>query len=140
MAAEAAGDRLEGSVNRFGHIDLRVADLAVAAPFYDALLPALGFTRRFHGDTWKVWAAEGELPSVPYFAVTEDVSHRANATRIAFWAPSREDVDRVAAIVKEAGALIESGPSARPEYSASYYAVYFNDPAGNRLEVVHRVD
>jgi catechol-2,3-dioxygenase len=33
-------------VNPFGHIDLRVRDLVEAEPFYDALLPALGFTRR----------------------------------------------------------------------------------------------
>ena len=33
-------------MNPFGHMDLRVADLDVAEPFYDALLPALGFTER----------------------------------------------------------------------------------------------
>lgn len=37
-------------------MDLGVADLAAAQPFYDALLPALGFTERHHGETWKVWA------------------------------------------------------------------------------------
>ena len=34
----------------FGHIDLRVSDLTEAQSFYDALLPALGFTDRYHGD------------------------------------------------------------------------------------------
>ena len=31
-------------MNPFGHMDLRVASLAAAEPFYDALLPALGFS------------------------------------------------------------------------------------------------
>jgi hypothetical protein len=36
---------IEG-VNPFGHIDLRVANLEAALTFYDALVPALGFTER----------------------------------------------------------------------------------------------
>jgi hypothetical protein len=48
-------------MNPFGHLDLRVADLAAAEPFYDALLPALGFSERYHGDTWKVWPTPLEV-------------------------------------------------------------------------------
>lgn len=47
-------------------------------PFYEKLLPALGFTRTFHSVNWRVFAAEGELPSVPYFAITEDPEHVPN--------------------------------------------------------------
>ena len=36
-------------MNPFGHIDLRVRDLA-AHDFYETLLPALGFTVRYHGE------------------------------------------------------------------------------------------
>jgi predicted enzyme related to lactoylglutathione lyase len=32
--------------NPFGHVDLRVRDLGAALPFYEALLPELGFTER----------------------------------------------------------------------------------------------
>ena len=33
----------------FGHVDLRVEDIEAALSFYEALLPALGFTERYHG-------------------------------------------------------------------------------------------
>ena len=32
-------------MRRYDHIDLRVHSLAEARPFYEAILPALGFTR-----------------------------------------------------------------------------------------------
>lgn len=125
-------------MNRFDHIDLRVSDMAEALPFYAALLPTLGFVHEYHGETWKVWASAGEPPSVAYFAITEDRGHVPNKTRIAFWAESRDEVDRVAAICREAGARVDSGPRECPEYGPSYYAFFFQDPCGNRLEIVHR--
>ncbi len=125
-------------MNRFGHIDLRVSDVGEALPFYAALLPALGFVREYHGETWKVWASDGEPPSVAYFAITEDRGHVPNKTRIAFWAESRDEVDRVAAIAREAGARVDSGPRECPEYDPSCYAFFFQDPCRNRLEIVHR--
>jgi catechol 2,3-dioxygenase-like lactoylglutathione lyase family enzyme len=127
-------------MNPFGHIDLRVADLAVAATFYGELLPALGFRHTYHSERWLVWAADVEPPGPAYFAVTEDRGHVANQNRIAFHVASPPDVDRVAAVAKEAGARIESGPRPCPEYGASYYAVFFEDPRRNRLEVFYRMD
>lgn len=125
--------------NPFGHIDLRVRDAAKAASFYSKLLPELGFTRTFHGGGWHVFAAEGELPQAAYFAFTEDPGHVPNANRIAFWVPSREEVDRIARVVREAGGLEIEGPEPQP-YSSTYYAVFFSDPSGNRLEVYPRLN
>ena len=114
-----------------GHIDLRVRDLAEAQAFYERLLPALGFTERYHGDEWKVWAAkEPALPWTPYFGITESAGHVANESRIAFAAGSRDDVERAAAIV---GVTPKEMP-----YGPGYYAIFFEDPSGNRLEVYHR--
>jgi len=124
-------------MNPLGHMDLRVASLAAAEPFYDALLPALGFTERYHGAKWKVWATTEPLPGTAYFAVTESEEHAANENRIAFWVASREDVERVAAVAHEAGALDLSGPKEMP-YGPGYYAAFFADPSGNRLEVYVR--
>jgi catechol 2,3-dioxygenase-like lactoylglutathione lyase family enzyme len=124
-------------VNPFGHIDLRVRDLAVAQRFYDALLPALGFTERYHGELWKVWATTEALPSTAYFAVVESADHAANENRIAFWVATPDDVDRLADIARGAGATELSGPKPMP-YRPGYYAVFFADPSGNRLEIYHR--
>ena len=123
----------------FGHIDLRVSDIVLAEAFYDELLPALGFTRRYHhGEAWRVWAkADPPLPATPYFAITESRRHRPNESRIAFWVASREEVERVAAIVSNCGGRDVSGPNEMP-YGPGYYAVFFADPSGNPLEVYLR--
>lgn len=123
--------------NPFGHVDLRVSSLDEALPFYEAFLPELGFTERFHGDTWKVFAADGTLPATAYFGIVEESEHVPNENRIAFWAADADEVDRVAALVREAGARELSGPKSMP-YGLDYYAVYFTDPSGNRFEVYHR--
>ncbi|MET0262441.1 MAG: VOC family protein [Rariglobus sp.] len=118
----------------FDHVDLRVADLAVAAPFYEALLPALGFTRRVEIEGWLQFEAAGE-GATEFFGVTQDAEHVANANRIAFWADSNAHLDELAVLVKRLGAASIEGPAFEAE---GYYAVFFNDPSGNRLEIVHR--
>ena len=124
--------------NPIGHIDLRVRDLKSAISFYDELLPAVGYDRTDHGSEWKIWAA-GDVPlGAPWVAMIEDAEHRANANRIAFWVDSRTAVDSVGRLLREIGATIESGPRQCDEYSDAYYAVFFEDPSGNKLEVVHR--
>jgi predicted enzyme related to lactoylglutathione lyase len=120
----------------FGHVDLRVASMEAAFPFYEALLPALGFTVARHGEIWKGWTTADPLPATSYVAVTEEPGHVANANRIAFKVETAEDVDRVAEVARAAGAEL-SGPKEMP-YGPGYYAVYFDDPSGNRLEVYVR--
>lgn len=126
-------------MNPFGHIDLRVPDLAAALPFYEQLLPALGFTRSFHSADWRVFAAEGDLPGAAYVAITEDATHQPNANLIGLWAADRATVDRRAALVTAAGGTITAGPQAFP-ISPTYYAVYFTDPCGNPYEITYRVN
>jgi catechol 2,3-dioxygenase-like lactoylglutathione lyase family enzyme len=123
--------------NPFGHVDVRVTSMDAALEFYEALLPELGFTQRFHGPVWKAWAAELELPGAAYLAITESPSHRPGESRIAFWTASAAEVDRLASIAVEAGARDVSGPKPMP-YSPGYYAVFFADPSGNLLEIYHR--
>jgi catechol 2,3-dioxygenase-like lactoylglutathione lyase family enzyme len=124
-------------VNPFGHIDLRVSDLDGAFAFYDAFLPALGFTERYHGEAWKVWATTDPPPSTAYFGITEEPAHVANDNRIAFRVGSAAEVDRLAEVARQAGAVDLSGPKPMP-YGPGYYAVYFADPSGNRFEVYVR--
>ena len=72
------------------------------------------------------------------FGVTESAGHTANENRIAFWVEGPADVDRLAAVVESAGGREISGPKRMP-YGPDYYAVFFSDPCGNRLEVYHRL-
>ncbi len=122
---------------RIDHIDLRVKEIAAARRFYTQILPALGYTIDTSGDDWCVFQAPGE-GVVEFFGFTEAREHRPNGNRIAFWAEDRAEVDRLAEVVRRAGAWNLEGPSLWREYSPGYYAVFFEDPSGNKLEICHR--
>jgi catechol 2,3-dioxygenase-like lactoylglutathione lyase family enzyme len=123
---------------RFDHIDLRVRDRAVAQKFYEKILPALGFTREKSDEEWGTFYAETNGVPTEFFGFTEDKKHQPNETRIAFWADSRGEVDEFTKIVREAGGRALEGPQVWPEYSPGYYALFFEDPDGNKLEVCCR--
>jgi predicted enzyme related to lactoylglutathione lyase len=120
---------------RYDHIDLRVPRLADVASFYRQLMPALGFTREIPVEGWLQFeAAGGDITE--FFGITESPGHVANENRIAFWAESAREVDRIADVAKHSGARNIEGPM---PYEPGYYAVFFEDPCGNRLEICHRI-
>lgn len=121
----------------FDHIDLRVRNRGAAQKFYAQILPAIGFRVEKSGKQWGLFEAEGEK-AVDFFGFTEEADHRPNGNRIAFWAESREAVDKVAEVVRKAGGKNLEGPEFCVEYSPGYYAVFFEDPDGNKLEVCYR--
>jgi catechol 2,3-dioxygenase-like lactoylglutathione lyase family enzyme len=121
----------------FDHIDLRVKNREAAQKFYAQILPAIGFRVDKSGKQWGLFEADGEQ-AVDFFGFTEEADHQPNGNRIAFWAESREAVDKVAEVVREAGGKNLEGPELCVEYSPGYYAVFFEDPDGNKLEVCYR--
>ena len=123
----------------FDHIDLRVKDTERAKKFYVPLLAALGFTVNNSNEKWASYDAPrtgSELTE--FFGFTHDPNHKPNGTRIAFWAESREEVDRIAAVARAAGAKNIEGPEPYSADEPNYYAVFFEDLEGNKLEVCHR--
>jgi len=122
---------------RFDHIDLRVEDMVAAKHFYARVLPELGFAIDSSGDEWCIFQAMGGGP-VEFFGFTEKAGHRPNDNRIAFWAESRAEVDRLSEIVRQAGGRNLEGPELCRGYSPGYYAIFFEDPSGNKLEICSR--
>ena len=118
------------------HIDLRVPNLAAVRSFYAALLPALGFMRDGSVEPWFTFEAEDGSRRGEFFGITESPQHVPNETRIAFWAKSTAEVDRLAEVVRRAGGRNIEGPGY--DEGPGYYAVFFEDPCGNRLEICHR--
>jgi catechol 2,3-dioxygenase-like lactoylglutathione lyase family enzyme len=92
------------------------------------------------GGEWRGASTEESFPRKAFFGFTENPAHQPNATCVAFWVDSREEVDRLAEVVRTSGGLAIEGPDLTPEYSEDYYAIFFEDPDGNRLEVVHRTN
>ena len=122
----------------FDHVDFRVADLALVRPFYDRLLDAMGFTQQ-NADAESVgYQRPNETGAEPFLWLIEEPGHNSSDTRIAFAAPTRDDVDRWAQIAREAGAHDFEQPQLVTEYGPYYYASFFEDPEGNKLEICCR--
>jgi predicted enzyme related to lactoylglutathione lyase len=122
----------------FDHIDLRVSSLAEVKGFYTQFFPAIGFPVITENPDWIGFEAKREEPTPEFIGVIDDAAHRPNTTRLAFWAETKEEVDRIAKVVAEAGGKNVEGPMFNPEYAPNYYALFFEDPCGNRLEVCCR--
>jgi len=125
------------STRLFDHIDLRVKNREAAQRFYSQVLPAIGFRVDKSGKRWGLFEAEGGV-AIDFFGFTEEANHQPNGNRIAFWASSREAVNKAAEVVRQAGGRNIEGPELCVDYSPGYYALFFEDPDGNKLEVCHR--
>ena len=121
-------------LRRLDHNDLRVPRLSEATSFYETLLPAVGFNRRVAVEGWLQFEAEGDGVT-EFFGVTESPHFSPNENRIAFWVAGVAQVDALARVAAQAGARHIEGPM---DYEAGYYAVFFEDPFGNRFEICHR--
>ncbi len=121
----------------FSHIDFRVSDAQAVRPFYDALMALFGTeptavrTARY-GYTRRYGSVRAD-----FLNVYEDPQARPTTMRIAFAAPSRAFVDEVARVVRERGARDVEGPAYFEQHHPTFYAVFFEDPLGNRFEVCH---
>ncbi len=132
------------------HIEITVKDMGVAVPFYDKLLPLLGFhpNKKVRAVMTKhdKEVVQYEHPRLG-FAITSPRSGFANETvhrrrpgalhHLAFRADSRHEVDRLCRELEKIGAIIVSPPREYPEYTPpGYYALFFKDPEGIKYEVV----
>jgi catechol 2,3-dioxygenase-like lactoylglutathione lyase family enzyme len=135
------------------HIQITVKDMNVAVPFYDKLLPLLGFDIQS-----KVSAVieEHDFYVVEYthpllaFAITsprkafvDDTINRRKPGalhHLAFKAETRAEVDTLHSELKEIGATIVSKPQLYPEYGPGYYALFFKDLEGIKYEIVCNQD
>jgi catechol 2,3-dioxygenase-like lactoylglutathione lyase family enzyme len=132
------------------HIEITVRDMDTALPFYDRLLPLLGFDLKRRSSAC-IERHDKHVVSYQHprlgFAITscrrglagESINRRRPGAlhHLAFRAPSRAEVDRLHRELQAIGATIVSPPREYPEYTpAGYYALYFKDPEGIKYEIV----
>lgn len=122
----------------FDHVDLRVSDLSKARRLYDALLPAMGYSRISEDAESICYYAQENDRSRPFFGIILDDRHQPNGTRIALRASSRAEVDALAAVAEGAGATAFEPPHPCEDYTPFYYATFFEDVDGNKLEICYR--
>ena len=125
------------------HVDLVVSSIERSLPFYTALLGPLGYhtvseVEGERGET--IWYIGGPGTTVglreAQSGPEEYDRYSVGLHHLALEASSRAEVDERAAWLRTQGAELESEPQ-EYTYIPGYYAVFFFDPDGLKLEVVH---
>jgi catechol 2,3-dioxygenase-like lactoylglutathione lyase family enzyme len=139
------------------HIDMTIRDPERSIPFYAAFFDALGWKRAradlpdFAGASprraaWFIRYADGAFfgievrPANPGSRDTPVDRYAPGLHHMAFHAESPADVDRIHAALVAAGARVLDPPadySDDPHYARGYYAAFYADPDGIKLEVVY---
>ena len=116
-----------------GYVTIGTNDLTKAAAFYDVLLAELGAKRVMVTEKFINW---GNSPNGPLFSVIKPYDGEAatvgNGVMVALAAGNREAVDAVHAKAMELGGSDEGAPGER---FAGFYAGYFRDLDGNKLNI-----
>jgi len=128
------------------HLDLNVSDLERSHEFYQRVLCHIGYRSVDYsvpgepaGFDWLAPTDSGSRFSIGLYRARGNTSHdryRAGVHHVALAAPSREAVDDLYRLLLEIGAQILDPPREYPKYEQGYYAVFFLDPDGIKLEYV----
>jgi len=125
------------TVTTVDHVYVAVGDLARSERFYDTVMRLLGFRK----GTMPI----GGAPHLHYFNQVMQYTIRParggahdpyapGLHHLCFRVATRAEVDAVAEALAMRG-IAASAPCLYPEYAADYYATFFADPDGIRLEV-----
>lgn len=121
------------------HIDITVADFRRAKEFYAQVMPLMGFERlpkEFGAVAWRGASIVAIQPATPEEKDRRHSRYAPGLHHLAFRAPSRAAVDQLHTELVARGVAILDPPADYP-YSVGYYAVFFTDPDGIKLEYVH---
>ena len=113
-----------------GYVTIGTNDFARAAKFYDQLLGLLGAKRTQDFGTFVVWSR----PKGPGVALTKPYDGKAatvgNGVMVALLMDSRDKVDALYKKAMQLGGKDEGAPGER---GPGFYAGYFRDLDGNKL-------
>jgi len=116
-----------------GYATLGTNDLPRAARFYDALLGEIGAKRFMEDERFIAWGVSQTSPSLglikPFDGKPATVG---NGVMVALVVDSPEKVDRLYKKALELGGTDEGPAGLR---GGGFYAGYFRDPDGNKLNV-----
>lgn len=114
-----------------GYVTLGTNDLPRACAFYDALLGELGATRIMEGDRFVAWGTDMQSPSLGVITPFDrQEACRGNGTMVALVVRKPEQVDALYRKALELGGTDEGAPGERFK---GFYAAYFRDLDGNKL-------
>jgi catechol 2,3-dioxygenase-like lactoylglutathione lyase family enzyme len=115
-----------------GYVTIGTQDPKKAALFYDKIATELGAGRFMDNDRMIAWGKPGGTAGIclarPFDGKPMTVG---NGVMAAFLAKDRAQVDRIHALALSLGATCEGPPG--PRGTSGFYAAYFRDPEGNKL-------
>ncbi len=119
-----------------GYVTLGTNDLTRAATFYDALFAELGVERMMETSQFVAWNGlskngAGVAVTKPYDGQQATIG---NGVMVALQMESPAQVDKMYKKAIELGATCEGPAGAR---EGGFYAGYFRDPDGNKLNFFH---
>ena len=126
------------------HIDLTVRDPTASLAFYEAVLGFMGYKLAreapdgfdFEARTAHGFVSVGLVRARPPGHDRPHDRYAPGLHHIAWHAQSRNDVDALHALLCTRGHEVLDAPAEYPEYGPGYYAVFFADPDGLKLEFV----
>lgn len=114
-----------------GYVTLGTNDRDRGARFYDAVTKEMGVGRMMENEQFIAWGAPGGGAGIgltrPF---DEKPATVGNGVMVAFAAKDRAHVDRIYRAALAAGGSDEGAPGER---WPGFYAAYFRDPDGNKL-------
>ena len=114
-----------------GYVTVGTNDLERSARFYDALAAEMGTARMMEFDSFIAWGTAGGGAGI---AATKPFDGNAasvgNGVMVAFEAKDNDQVQRLYDIALANGGSDEGAPGPRGD---GFYAGYFRDPDGNKL-------
>lgn len=114
-----------------GYVTLGTNNFDKAAKFYDELFASMGAKRVIEGDTFIAWSTSEQAPAVsiikPYDGKKATVG---NGVMVALAFNSTAKVDALYKKAISLGAIDEGKPGNR---GGNFYAAYFRDLDGNKL-------
>lgn len=115
------------------HVDVHVRRLDPVRTLFDALSETIRYRCRVRDDDFVGYEPmAGGRPRVGFLRDEE----AGGSMRLAFSVESRELVDHAGELVRANAAAAIEGPALHPEYGDDYYAVFFEDPDGNKYEIL----
>lgn len=119
------------------HVTVGVSSLAQSKTFYDGMFSQLGWAVHHEDDESKAYAS-GDFNYWIIPAETSEPNRQNDGVgynHLAIQVESKEAVDQLSEWLHSIDATIDIEPKAYHDYSENYYAVFFFDPDGTRLEV-----
>jgi catechol 2,3-dioxygenase-like lactoylglutathione lyase family enzyme len=118
-----------------GYVTLGTNDLARAAKFYDALLAEIGGKRTLESERFVSWSAGNDGPGLGLIKPFDGkAATPGNGAMVALAVDSQDKVKALYAKAMTLGAKDEGAPGLR---WGTFYAAYFRDLDGNKLNFFH---